>query len=134
MRIVWLKAGKLLPVDTGGKIRSFNILRHLAARHEMTVVSYYTGAADHAYESALNAQFPGAECVAVPMGAGAVGQALHYAPRLPFPLEPYSVTTYTSPLVTARLRTVLTRRTPDVVICDLRPASLSVPRDVTPRS
>ncbi|HEX9483483.1 MAG TPA: glycosyltransferase family 4 protein [Gemmatimonadaceae bacterium] len=131
MRIVWLKAGKLLPVDTGGKIRSFNILRHLAARHEMTVVSYYTGAADHAYESALNAQFPGAECVAVPMGAGAVGQALHYAPRFLFRLEPYSVTKYTSPLVTARLRSVLTRRTPDVLMCDFLAASLNVPRDVT---
>ena len=34
MRILWVKAGKLLPVDTGGKIRSYNLLRQLAARHE----------------------------------------------------------------------------------------------------
>ncbi len=26
MKILWVKAGKLLPVDTGGKIRSYNIL------------------------------------------------------------------------------------------------------------
>src|SRR5688572_7413894 len=30
VRILWVKAGKILPVDTGGKIRSFNLLRHLA--------------------------------------------------------------------------------------------------------
>src|SRR5512145_3151501 len=28
MRVLWTKAGKLLPVDTGGKIRSYNLLRH----------------------------------------------------------------------------------------------------------
>src|SRR5260370_42661927 len=65
------------------------------------------------------------------MGAGAVGRALHYGRRFRFQLEPYSVTKYTSPLVTARLRTVLTRRTPDVLICDFLAASLNVPRDVT---
>ena len=36
MRILWVKAGKLLPVDTGGKIRSFNILRELAATNAVT--------------------------------------------------------------------------------------------------
>jgi hypothetical protein len=39
MKILWVKAGKLLPVDTGGKIRSFNILRHLAKSHEVTLLS-----------------------------------------------------------------------------------------------
>ena len=41
MRVLWVKAGKLLPVDTGGKIRSYNLLRHLAAWHEVTLLSYY---------------------------------------------------------------------------------------------
>ena len=45
MKILWVKAGKLLPVDTGGKIRSFNILRHLAREHEVTLLSYYGGLA-----------------------------------------------------------------------------------------
>ena len=41
MRILWIKAGGLLPADTGGKIRSLAILSHLARRHEMTVCTFY---------------------------------------------------------------------------------------------
>src|SRR5579883_3324653 len=30
MKILWVKPGKLLPLDTGGKLRTYNIVRHLA--------------------------------------------------------------------------------------------------------
>jgi hypothetical protein len=46
MRLLWVKAGKLLPVDTGGKIRSYHLLRQLAARHDVTLLSYYGGTRD----------------------------------------------------------------------------------------
>jgi hypothetical protein len=36
MKILWVKTGKILPLDTGGKLRTYNILRHLAANHELT--------------------------------------------------------------------------------------------------
>jgi sugar transferase (PEP-CTERM/EpsH1 system associated) len=41
MKILWIKAGGLLPADTGGKIRSLQILKHLAHRHEVTVCTFY---------------------------------------------------------------------------------------------
>jgi hypothetical protein len=47
-----------LPVDTGGKIRSFNILRRLSKGHELTLISYYGGRRDPDYEAALPKQFP----------------------------------------------------------------------------
>ena len=53
MRILWVKAGKLLPVDTGGKIRSYNLLRHLARNHPVTLLSYYGGQRDSSYEKAI---------------------------------------------------------------------------------
>ena len=43
MKILWVKPGKLLPLDTGGKLRTYNILRHLSAGHELTYLSYYGG-------------------------------------------------------------------------------------------
>ena len=46
MRILWVKAGQLLPVDTGGKIRTYNILKELARQHEVTLLSYYGGPRD----------------------------------------------------------------------------------------
>jgi len=53
MKILWVKAGKLLPVDSGGKIRSFNLLRHLARQHQVTLLSYYGGNRDREYESSI---------------------------------------------------------------------------------
>ena len=53
MRILWVKAGKLLPVDTGGKIRSYNLLRELAARHEVVLLSHYGGERDEGYEEEI---------------------------------------------------------------------------------
>ena len=34
MRILWLKADLLLPLDKGGKLRTWHLMRHLARRHD----------------------------------------------------------------------------------------------------
>src|SRR5437879_7046486 len=41
MKILWVKAGGLVPTDSGGKIRSYNILRELARNHSITLFSFY---------------------------------------------------------------------------------------------
>ena len=84
MRILWVKAGKLLPVDTGGKIRSYNLLRHLARNHQLTLLSYYGGQRDSGYEAAIVKELPGAETIytAAPDGS-TLKQGLDYLRRLP---------------------------------------------------
>ena len=39
LRILWLKTGPLHPVDTGGKIRTFNMLRELRRKHRITYLA-----------------------------------------------------------------------------------------------
>ena len=51
----------MLPVDTGGKIRSYNILKHLIRSHQIVLLSYYGGRRDLAYESEILKEFPGAQ-------------------------------------------------------------------------
>ena len=63
MRILWVKANKILPVHSGGDLRSFNILLQLAAHNEVTFLSYYDGAVDAGYEKELRERLPGAVCV-----------------------------------------------------------------------
>ena len=46
MRILWVKAGGLVPLDTGGKIRSYHILKELASRHEITFFTFYDAHGD----------------------------------------------------------------------------------------
>jgi hypothetical protein len=40
MRILWLKSDLLPPLDTGGKLRTWHLLRHLARRHEITYLAF----------------------------------------------------------------------------------------------
>jgi sugar transferase (PEP-CTERM/EpsH1 system associated) len=40
VRILWLSAGLLLPLDKGGKLRTWHLLRHLAQRHDITYLSF----------------------------------------------------------------------------------------------
>src|SRR5206468_8059919 len=40
MRILWLKSDLLLPLDKGGKLRTWHLLRHLARRHEVTYLAF----------------------------------------------------------------------------------------------
>ncbi|HEY2067186.1 MAG TPA: glycosyltransferase family 4 protein [Gemmatimonadaceae bacterium] len=125
-RILWVKGGKLLPVDTGGKIRSYNILRHLAQRHHVTLLSYYPGRRDTEYELALEREFPGAIPVALGDSESRIGQAVHYAVRVPR-AAPYSVTKFTSPRVGERVGELLESGRVDVAVCDFLLASLNFP-------
>jgi glycosyltransferase involved in cell wall biosynthesis len=126
MRILWVKAGKILPVDTGGRIRSYNILRHLAKRNDTVFLSYYPGARDERYERELTELFPGA--VTFPAGAphGRVAQLLHYALRVPRG-APYAVSKFTSPSVQRAVVDIIGEFRPDVAVCDFLSASLNFP-------
>lgn len=131
MRILWVKAGKLLPVDTGGKIRSYNLLRRLAARHKVTLLSYYLGRPDRAYEEALARELPGAVAVAVPrLTDTLVGQVLDYARHLRL-RAPYAVGKYTAPEVQRILDAWMNERRFDVALCDFLSASLNFPQELT---
>jgi glycosyltransferase involved in cell wall biosynthesis len=127
MRILWVKAGKLLPLDTGGKIRSYNLLRQLRARHDVTLLSYYPGKRDAAYETEIRSAFPGAITAAIsPAGDTPARNALHYAARLPL-AAPYAVSKFTSSHVRRLVRDTLSESRCDVAVCDFLSASLNFP-------
>lgn len=128
MKILWVKAGKLLPVDTGGKIRSYNILRRLREQHDVTLLSYYGGAEDTAYAIEIGEHLAGAVTVHTgTSGSNGVTKGLDYLRRLPEP-APYAVTKFTSFRVQRKIRTLLAERRFDVAVCDFLSASLNFPR------
>jgi len=126
MRILWVKAGKILPVDTGGKIRSYNLLRQLAARQETVFLSYYGGARDENYEREIGEHLPGAVTLHTPSLASS---APDYLRRLPS-RAPYAVTKFTAPEVQRLLAGWLGERRFDVAVCDFLSASLNFPREL----
>ena len=128
MKILWVKAGKLLPVDTGGKIRSYNILKHLARDHEVTLLSYYGGRRDPGYEAEIRNELRGAYTIytAAP-DATIVEQAADYLRRLWQP-APFAVSKFTHPEVRRTVASWLNQRRFDVAVCDFLSASLNFPR------
>src|SRR5438309_10474761 len=81
MRILWVKAGGLVPPDTGGKIRSYNILRELARRHSVTFFSYY-GAVPTDTHPELKSIFDAVVCVPLHLPTPkSLAESLEYAMR-----------------------------------------------------
>lgn len=130
MNIAWVKAGKLLPVDTGGKLRSFNLLRQLAKRHRVTVLTYYDGASDPAYEHEMAQEFPGAITLPTARSAnGGLAELARYARAL-VAAAPYAVEKFTHPAVRQHVSDWMRTRAFDVVICDFLSASLNFPQQL----
>ncbi len=118
MKLAWVKAGRLLPVDTGGKLRSFSLLQQLRPRHDLTILTYYDGVCDASYERDMAHHFPGS--VSIAMGAGtdsAIGSALRYTRALASS-APYSVEKWTHSAVRRRVNQWMRARSYDVVVCD----------------
>jgi glycosyltransferase involved in cell wall biosynthesis len=131
VRILWVKANKLLPVHSGGDIRSYNIAHGLAAQHDLTFLSYYDGTRDEEYEKELKRHFPSSVCFCTEKRTTSVpARVLDYMVR--FPSEaPYAVSRFASPRVREKLRGWFQQGSFDVVVCDFLDAAVNFPRKVT---
>ena len=129
MKILWVKPGKLLPLDTGGKLRTYNILRHLSARHQLTYVSYYVGARDEAYERNVLNLFPGTVTLHIAASNSRLGHSLDYARRF-FSEAPYAVSRFTAPQVCRLISPWISEHRFDVAICDFLASALNFPHQL----
>lgn len=127
MRILWVKAGKLLPIDSGGKIRSYNILRVLAQGNDVCLLSYYGGQHDFQYEGRIRQEFPSADVIytAAPDSSD-LDRSLDYLYRLFQPI-PYAVRKFSDKRVAESVRSHLAAKNFDVAVCDFLSASLNFP-------
>lgn len=128
MKILWVKGGKLLPVDTGGRLRSYNLLRFLAQQHQVTLLSYYGGKRDLQYESEIREHLPGAITIyTATLDSKAFARALDYLIRLP-QSAPHAVSKFTHPKVARTVAEFVNQRIFDGAVSDFLSASLNFPR------
>ena len=128
MKILWVKAGGLVPPDSGGKIRSYNILRQLAKHHAVTFFSFYAAHENDAHEE-LSKIFQ--RVIQMPLdlpSAKGAGELLDYAAHF-FSREPYNLTKYCRPVVRKKLRALLQEETYDVILCDFLVTAGAIPWD-----
>jgi len=128
MKILWVKAGGLVPPDTGGKIRSYNILRELARKHSVTFFSFY-GAHDNDAHADLKNIFDRSICLPLRLPPPkSPSELLDYGVRV-FSSQPYNITKYCRPEVRRQLLSLLKQETYDVILCDFMVAAGVVPWD-----
>ncbi|HTR23294.1 MAG TPA: glycosyltransferase family 4 protein [Terriglobales bacterium] len=127
MRILWVKADKLLPVENGGNIRTYHVLRYLATRHQLTSYSYYGGNPDPDYERALQEQLPGS--VAVCTGKAelsGVARGVDYLKHVGNG-APYAVSRFADAKVQHDLALWFRDERFDVTVCDFLDAAVNFP-------
>ncbi len=117
MRICWIKAGGFVPLDFGGRIRSFQMVKELARRHAVTVVTFYPATQDDPHHE-LGPLFE--ELITVPLRLPkqrSSGEFLDYVKLLVAP-HAYSMQKYYRPEVRQKISELFSRKSFDAIVCD----------------
>jgi sugar transferase (PEP-CTERM/EpsH1 system associated) len=128
MKILWAKAGGLVPPQIGGKIRSYHILRELAKSHSVTLFTFYA-----AHPNDLHPQLTGVfdRVVYCPLRISSdrgLGELAGFLGNT-FSSWPHSVSKYCRSEAQARFREVLKSDSYDAIVCDFVFAAGVIPWD-----
>jgi sugar transferase (PEP-CTERM/EpsH1 system associated) len=128
MRILWLKSDLLLPLDKGGKLRTWHLLRHLATRHEITYLAFADPDTPPADIEGMHQV--AAHVVTVPRRDPPKGTLRFYLDAALHVLDPlpYAVGKYRSRKLARRLRALLAEGQFDLVVCDFLIQVVNLPR------
>ena len=131
MKILWLNAGLLLPLDKGGKLRTWHLMRHLARRHDITYVSF--AAPEQPRADIEGMREVAARVFTVPRSDPSKGSLAFYADAARYLLNPapYAVAKYRSTVYADTVATLLLRDgSPDLVVCDFLPPIVNMPAEL----
>lgn len=130
MRILWLKTELLHPVDKGGKIRTYQMLKELKRDHQITYLTLDDGAA--ALDAREQATEYCNEVITIPHHTTAKFSGAFYselASNLLSPL-PYAIKKYNSAPMREQVSQLSASRDFDVIVCDFLAPAVNVPRKV----
>jgi sugar transferase (PEP-CTERM/EpsH1 system associated) len=128
MNLLWLNAGLLLPLDKGGKLRTWHVMRHLAARHDIHYLSFEDLSQRAADRDGMREVCSRLETV--PRTDAAKGTWRFYADAARYLVNPapYAVAKYRSDAFRQRLAALLAAERYDAVVCDFLPPLVNMPR------
>jgi sugar transferase (PEP-CTERM/EpsH1 system associated) len=129
LRVLWVKSGGLLPLDTGGKIRSFQLARELARKHQVTLFTFYP---EHPLDRHIELEQIFSRVVRIPMKLAKRASfidCVNYGWNL-FSARPHAMTKYCRAEIAKELREHLRRERYDVIICDFLLTAAVIPWDV----
>lgn len=125
--MLWVKTELLHPIDKGGRIRTYNMLRALKHRHRVTYLTLDTGAGG--VEAAERAHEYCHDLIRVPFAEAKRGSMrfwMELVGNVASPL-PYAVAKYRSWRMLGEVAAAVRERGIDVVVCDFLFPSQNVP-------
>ena len=128
MRILWLKSDLLLPLDKGGKLRTWHLMRHLARRHEVAYLAFAEPGTPAADVDGMREVAARVETVS--RREPSKGTLRFYADaalHLVDPL-PYAVGKYRSRAFRQRIEQLLAERPFDLIVCDFLFPAVNLPK------
>jgi sugar transferase (PEP-CTERM/EpsH1 system associated) len=128
MRILWLKTDLLLPLDKGGKLRTWHLMRHLARRHEITYLAFADP--DEPRDNLEGMHEVAAHVETIPRAEVPKASPRFFARvawHLADPL-PYAVGQYRSAAYRRRVRALLDARNFDLVVADFLFPVINLPQ------
>ncbi|HET7219106.1 MAG TPA: glycosyltransferase, partial [Vicinamibacterales bacterium] len=130
MHILCLNTPLLLPLDKGGKLRTWHLMRHLARRHSITCVSFADPDAPRDHRTGMSEVCE--ELITIPRRESTKeGWRFHAAvARHLFDPVPYAVAQYRSTAYRRVVRNALARGTFDRVVCDFLVPAINLPAHV----
>lgn len=134
MKILWIKTELLHPVDKGGKIRTYEMLKQLKRDHHVTYLTLDDGMASPNGSNAARekAEEYCHELVTIPHQTRAkfsVGFYVELFQNL-FSRLPYAVKKYESAEMRQEILRLVEQKKPDVVVCDFLTPSVNVPENL----
>lgn len=127
MKILWLKTELLHPVDKGGKIRSYHLLKQLKTNHQITYLTLDDGSAPpDAVDDALEYCH---DLIRIPHATREKFSAGFYAELAANMTSslPYAIRKYKSAEMTKGIEEVTDKQDFDVVICDFLAPAVNLP-------
>lgn len=130
MRILWLKTELLHPIDKGGKIRTYQTLKHLKDAHHITYLTLDDGSAPTSAVADANEYCH--ELIRVPFRAPAKGTPAFFADLARNALSslPYAVGRYRSAAMRAAIQRAVAERAIDLVVSDFLVPAVNLPADL----
>lgn len=131
MKILWLKTELLHPVDKGGKIRTYHMLKELKRHHHITYLTLDDGTADP--DALEKAKEYAHEAITVPHRVTPKFGVRFYWELIAnlFSPLPYFISKYRAQAMTRKISEVLKEDRHDILICDFLQSSINLPEAIS---
>ena len=127
MNLLWLNAGLLLPLDKGGKLRTWHLMRQLARGHDISYVSFAD--ASTTAEDVAGMREVASHVVTIPRTEPAKGTARFYLDAMQYLVDrvPYAVAKYRYDAYRRAIEQLLATRQFDAIVCDFLVPAVNLP-------